>query len=121
MSQSVPDFSDKQIASVQAMVDKMFGEQIELQLGDGDILVDAESAKASLCPVIYWQAQECHFLVFRVGADQYRAQYFYTPQDQHTTQQLDFTDVADCVTVLLKEQAKNIANKQDNNESETVH
>ncbi len=105
MTQSITDFTDEQVNAVQGLINKRYGEETELHLGDSEVQIDPEIEELNTCPVIFWNARECNFVVIKTGKDQYRAQYFYTPHDQASTQQAFFTDIEDCVTAVLGEQS----------------
>ncbi len=105
MTQSIIDFSDEQVNAVQAMVNKRYGEETELHLGDSEVQVDPKKDELAACPVIFWNARECNFVIIKTGEDQYRAQYFYTPHDQVNTQQAFFTVIEDCASAILREQS----------------
>lgn len=105
MTQPISDFSDAQINAVQGLVNERFGEQVELHLGDGEIQIDPIKSELTECPVIFWNARKCNFVVIKTGEDQFRAQYFYTPHEQASTHQAFFTTVEDCVLAVLREQS----------------
>ena len=107
MSASISDFSNAEINAVQVLVNARYGEPTELLLGDSEVQLDPENPDLAECPVIYWNAQDCNFIVLKTGEDQYRAQYFYTPHEQVSTRQAFFTAVEDSVVAVLREQAEN--------------
>jgi hypothetical protein len=105
MIQSITDFTDEQVNAVQFLINKRYGEETELHLGDSEVQIDPEKEVLNTCPVIFWNARGCNFVVIKTGENQYRAQYFYTPHDQAGTQQAFFTVIEDCVTAVLGEQS----------------
>lgn len=105
MAQTITDFSDGQLNAVQFLINKRYGEETELQLGDSEVQIDPEKDETVSCPVIFWNARECNFVIIKTGEDQYRAQYFYTPHDQVSTQQSYFTVIEDCAIAVLGEQS----------------
>lgn len=105
MDQKIPDFSDDQLNAIQKLVDSRYGVGTELELGDSEVQLDPGTEVMTLCPVIFWNARECNFMVIRASENQYRARYFYNPLDQFDTRQIQFTDVEDCVLAVLREQA----------------
>ena len=107
MSASISDFSNAEINAVQVLVNTRCGEQTELQLGDSEVQLSPKRAELTECPVVYWNARECNFIVLKTGENQFRAQYFYTPHEQVSTRQAFFTTVEDCVIAVLREQAEN--------------
>jgi hypothetical protein len=105
MTQPIADYTDEQVNSVQFLINNRYGEETELHLGDSEVQIDPKIEEVCQCPVIYWNARECNFVIFKTGQDQYRAQYFYTPHDQVSTQQTFFTVVEDCAKAVLCEQS----------------
>ena len=105
MTQSITDFSDEQVNAVRALGNKRYGEETELLLGDSEVQVDPKKDELAACPVIFWNARECNFVIIKTGEDRYRAQYFYSPRDQVNTQQTFFTVVEDCASAILREQS----------------
>jgi hypothetical protein len=105
MAKPIPDFSDQQLSDIQALINARYGEETELHLGDSEIQIDPKQQQLDICPIIFWSARECNFVIMRTGEDQYRAQYFYTPHTQVSTQQAFFTTVEDCASAVLREQS----------------
>ena len=105
MSQSIPDFSEQQVSTVQQMINARYKEDIELLLADSEVQIDPAILDTTVCPILFWNARECNFVIMRTGENQYRAQYFYNPHEQYPTQQDFFTIIEDCVTAVLREQS----------------
>ena len=105
MVQSIIDFSEEQVGSVQSLINARYGEETELHLGDSKVQIDPEKEKMTVCPVIFWNARDCNFVIIKTGEDQFRAQYFYTPHEQASTQQAFFTTVEDGALAVLREQS----------------
>ena len=105
MSQSIPDFSEQQVSTVQQMINARYKEDIELLLADSEVQIDPAILDTTACPILFWNARECNFVIMRTGENQYRAQYFYNPHEQYPTQQDFFTIIEDCVTAVLREQS----------------
>ena len=105
MGQVIPDFSDVQINAVQQLINARYKEDTELQLADSEVQIDPLHDETTACPVLYWNARECNFVILKTGDDQYRAQFFYTPQNQYSTHQIFFTTVEDCASAVMREQS----------------
>ena len=105
MSNSISDFTDEQVNAVQIMVNRRFGEEIELYLGDSEVQVDPAKNELVECPVIFWNARDCNFVVIKTGEHEFQAQYFHTPHDQTSTHQAFFNTVEDCASAVLREQS----------------
>jgi len=105
MGQVIPDFSDTQINAVQQLINARYQEDTELQLADSEVQIDPQADETTACPILFWNARECNFVILKTGDDQYRAQFFYNPHDQYSTHQVFFTTVEDCVAAILREQS----------------
>jgi len=105
MGQLISDFSDTQINAVQQLINARYKEDTELQLADSEVQIDPQLDETTVCPVLFWNACDCNFVILRTGDDQYRAQFFYNPHDQYSTQQVFFTTVEDCASAILREQS----------------
>jgi len=105
MGQSIPDFSEQQLSAVQQLINARYQEDVELLLADSEVQIDPERVDTTVCPILFWNAHECNFVVMRTGDDQYRAQYFYNPHEQYSTQQAFFTTAEDCAAAVLREQS----------------
>ena len=105
MSQAIPDFSEQQVSTVQQMINARYKEDIELLLADSEVQIAPALLDTMVCPILFWNARECNFVIMRTGEDQYRAQYFYNPHEQYPTQQGFFTIVEDCAAAVLREQS----------------
>ena len=105
MNSPIEDCSNEQINAVQNIVNSRYSEEVELQLGDSEVQLDPDKLELEICPVIFWSARDCNFLVLKTGDEAFRAQYFYHPHKQFNTQQKVFNTVEDCVRAVLREQA----------------
>lgn len=105
MGQSVPDFSEHQVSFVQQLINARYKEEVELHLADSEIQIDQAILDTTVCPILFWNARDCNFVIMRTGNDQYRGQYFYNPHEQYPTQQVFFTTLEDCAEAVLREQS----------------
>ncbi len=105
MPHYIADFSDVQVAAIQAVIDQRYGEETKLVLGDGEVQVDPSQSLTVSCPILFWSARACNFVIMRCGDDQYCAQFYYDPSELFTTHQAMFTVVEDCAIAVLREQS----------------
>ncbi|MEE9447106.1 MAG: hypothetical protein V3V09_04050 [Arenicellales bacterium] len=101
---TIPDFSGEQIQAVQALINKRYGEEIELHLGDGEVQLDIEDPERVDCPLIIWNARDCNYIISRTGEHRYIAQFFYNPKLQYSTNPAQFAKVEECVLAVLQAQ-----------------
>ncbi len=102
---TIPDFSDDQLAAIQQLVNQRYASEVEIHLADSEAQLTPGDDTLTQCPVLFWTARDCNFAILRVGADQFRSTYFYTPNEQFSTPQAIFTAVEDCVLAVLQAQA----------------
>ena len=105
MANPIPDFTDQQLSAIQRLINSHYGEETEMHLGDSELQLNPQAKQVESCPIIFWSACGCNFVIVRTGEDQYRAQYFYTPHEQVSTHQVFFTTVEDCASAVLREQS----------------
>jgi hypothetical protein len=118
---SVSGYTEEQYSSAQAIVDKRYGEHIELLLADSDGPIDVDSGEASSCPALFWTARECNFIVLRTDEEVFLARYFYNPNEQFSTLQEHFNTIEDCVLGVLQAQSDHERElSEESDEAETA-
>ncbi len=106
MSDPIADFSDDDLASVQALVYKRWGlGKVELLRADVEVLLNPGDAAPTTCPAIFWQADGCSFAIQKTGARRYRCNFFYDPVHQYGTGIPEYDDLGTCTLTLLRMQA----------------
>jgi len=108
----VPDISDSETWVVRTTLQERYREPVELQIADAEIRLHPSDRHVTSCPVLYWQAADCHFVVFKTGTRKYRCQFFYRPYQQYGTGVHEYTDIAECVVSLLQAQADHEAKER---------
>lgn len=101
----IPDIKESETWKVRTTLRERYDEDIELQMADAEIRIHPSDKELSSCPVWYWQREDCNFVVFKTGDQNYRCQFFYRPYQQYGTGVHEYTDIAECVVSLLQTQA----------------
>lgn len=101
----IPDYTDDEQKLVSEHLLHRYGKLVPLQLADTELQLNPESEELTSCPTLYWTERGAHFVVFKVGADRYRCQFFYTEADQYGTGRPEYDDLQECVLTLLRVQA----------------
>ena len=101
----IPDINETERWILETTLQERYGRQIDLQLADSEIRLQPSDRELSSCPVFYWTADGCHFVVFKTGDQRYRCQFFYRSYSQFGTGRREYTDLAECVVSLLQAQA----------------
>lgn len=99
------DFTDVELKLVNQTLLERYGRMVALQTADAEIQLSPESEDLTVCPVIYWEERGAHFVVFKLGASLFKAQFFYNETTQYGTGKEGFDNLGDCVITLLQVQA----------------
>ncbi|MDK9724768.1 MAG: hypothetical protein OEL88_07740 [Sterolibacteriaceae bacterium MAG5] len=102
---NVREFTDAETGLVSQALKERYGEAIPLQFADAEIQLIAESPELTTCPIVYWEARGANFVIFKLGDDRYRAQFYYSDVEQFGTGKEIFNNLGDCVITLLQVQS----------------
>jgi hypothetical protein len=105
MTQSIPEFSDVELKLVNQTLLERYGHMVALQAADAEVQLEPDSEDLTTCPVIYWEERGAHFVVFKLGASRFKAQFFYNEATQFGTGKDSYDNLGDCVITLLQVQA----------------
>lgn len=89
-----------------------YGQSIEIEQGDADIRLSPADRELTTCPMLHWQFDQCHFVIFKVGDQRYRCQFFYRLYQQYGTGRQEYNDLAECMVDLLQVQADHDAQER---------
>ncbi len=104
MTQRIPDFSDADRWVVETALKERFGKRVAIEPADSELRLDPASKEVTVCPTLYWEERGVEFVIFKVAADRYRSQFYYSIGEQYGTGR-DFDDLAECVVTTLRLQA----------------
>ncbi len=99
------DFSDTELALVQELVDRRFGESTEIQQVTTEIRLYPEDRELVDCAGLYWEGRHASFIVLKTGEGRFRSLFFYRARTQYTTGVPEYNDLKTCVNHLLQVQA----------------
>lgn len=103
---TIPDINDTEQWLIRTTLHERYGRDIDFQLADSEIRLATSDRELTICPTIYWQADDgCHFVIFKTGEANYRCQFFYQPYKQMSTGVRQYDNVAECAVALLQAQA----------------
>jgi len=103
---SAAEFTDQELDIIRATLAQCFGHAVEIDLADTELQLDPESEALTLCPTVYWTAQECHFVVCKTSKQRFYCQFFYGPDEMYGTGRLDYDNVFEAVASMLKLQSE---------------
>ncbi len=101
----IDDFSDSEIWTIETTLKERYGEPRQIELAESEIRLHPTDREVTLCPVVYWEDQDCHFVICKTGDRRYRCQFFYRIHQQFGTGVEEYDDLAECTVSLLQAQA----------------
>lgn len=107
--QNIPDFNDSERWVVHTTLKERYSKEKEILAADGEVRLRPEDRELALCPILYWEDKQTHFVILKTGAERYRCQFFLRGHEQFGVGVQEFDNIADCVTTLLKMQADHAA------------
>lgn len=118
---AIPDFSAYEKTIIQQTVDERWGKgKVSVEEVEVELRLYKDDRNVTLCPAIYWQHEDCNFIIAKVferpSTDErrYRSQFFYSAKDQYGTGIEEYTDLGDCVLYLLRLQADHESERKQN-------
>jgi hypothetical protein len=105
MNATIIDFTEAQQEYVAKLLAQRYGKQVELQLADSELQLDLLSEKLTTCPTLYWSERGAQFVVYKIGDERYRCQFFYSATEQFGTGHDEYDDIEKCVVTLLQVQS----------------
>ncbi len=102
---SIPDFTDAELWIVRTTLQERYRATCDIELAEAEIRLQPTDRETTPVPTLYWQAGDCHFVIFKTGIERYRCQFFYRIHQQYGTGKEEFDTLAECITTLLQVQA----------------
>jgi len=104
-TKAIPDFTDSEVKLTSQTLFERYGRLVPLQTAEAEINLNPEGEDLTNCPVLYWEERGANFVVFKLAADRYRGQFFYSEATQYGTSKDSFDNLGDCVITLLQVQS----------------
>lgn len=101
---SIADFTDNETWVVEQTLRERYGRSIPVEAADSEIRLHPTDRELTLCPILYWEAGGCHFVIIKTGDKRYRCQFFYRVHEQYGTGVDEYDDLAECAVSLLQSQ-----------------
>jgi len=105
MNAAIIDFTEAQHEYVAKLLAQRYGKQVDLQLADSELQLDLLLDELTVCPTLYWSERGAQFVVYKIGEDRYRCQFFYSATEQFGTGHDEYDDIEKCVVTLLQVQS----------------
>lgn len=101
----IKDFETEELDVIRQTLKERYNRDLEIKLADTELRLSPPSPELTMCPAVYWEADNCHFLISKTGRQQYHCQFFYGPEEQFSTGNYFYDDIVDCTVSLLRAQA----------------
>jgi len=108
----IPDFSSEEIKVVEDTVAERFRKPIPVEQVDTELRLDKGDRELTECPALYWQVDDCHFVLAKKGKQRFHCQFFYSVREQYGTGIPEYNDILECVVSLLRVQADHEAERR---------
>ncbi|MCU7914390.1 MAG: hypothetical protein KZQ65_00470 [Candidatus Thiodiazotropha sp. (ex Gloverina cf. vestifex)] len=101
----IPDITESEHWVIDTTLVERYGQKVETQIADAEIRLMLSDRELTSCPVVYWDAEGCNFIIFKTGSRKYRCQFFYRGYQQYGTGAHEYDDLTECIVSLLQAQA----------------
>jgi len=101
----IPDSTSTELWVIRTTLRERCGEGVELHLAGAELRGDSGRTLTTGCPVVFWRERGANFTIHKAGELGYRAQCFYTPAEQFSTDRREFDEIGECATAVLQVQA----------------
>lgn len=108
----IKDFTNSEKWIIETTLKERYSRPVDYDVGDAEIRLAPSDRELSACPVIFWQAEGCNFVVFKTGDRRYRCQFFYRGYQQYGTGVYEYDDLTECIVSLLQAQADHEAEER---------
>jgi hypothetical protein len=113
----IADINDNELWITETTLMERYGKKKDVQVVDTDIRLYSSDRELTECPAMYWQDNDCHFIVVKAGEKRYCAQFFYRGHEQYGTGVDEYDDLAQCVVSILQIQTDHERAAQESMES----
>ncbi len=108
------EFTPDEINIVEEVLIERYGKAVGAELADVELRLHKDDRELVERPAVYWEEGECHFVICKLGKNQFRSQFFYRGHQQFGTGREDYDDLHHCTVTLLQVQADHQAQEAGN-------
>jgi hypothetical protein len=101
---TIAGFTPTERAITLATLKERYGFPVDIACGTAQIALGEESGALTECPVCTWNVADINFVVFKLGASRFRAQFYTADNEQYGVGRSEFDNLGDCVITLLQVQ-----------------
>ncbi len=102
---TIPDFDDGERWVIESTLKERYGRRVETHEADVELRLQPGDVDLASCPAMVWQERGAGFVIAKVGDSRYRPMFFYADNQQYGTGKLEYDDLLECATALLRVQA----------------
>ena len=99
------DYTDNELQNISEILNNHCTSEVEIHLADCEVRQDESSRKTVDRPAVFWQVNNCSFIIVKLDHNLFQGRYFYTPNDQFGEEHQRYADAGNCVSALLQSQA----------------
>ena len=111
----IPDFSDSELWIINSTLGERYATPPDIQLAETEMRLDRGRTELMSCPTVYWQVDDCNFVVLKTGDRLYRCQFFYRIHQMYGTGVEEYDDLTECIVSLLQVQADHASERSEDN------
>ena len=108
---NIAEFTDSEVKVIHDTLQERYGKPVETERADIEMHHPADD-EVYACPAIYWEYNQCHFVLAKAGEQEFASQFFYGPDEQFSTGKDFYDDVRNCLLSTLQMQADHELKKQ---------
>jgi len=101
-----PDFTKDEVRLITATLRERYGHDVDVQLADAEIRLNPAIPELTMCPIVFWEMDDCHFLIARVDRHHFINHFYYRLYQTYGTEKKRYDDLFDCIVSLLKSQTE---------------
>ncbi|MDH5445086.1 MAG: hypothetical protein OEY52_05975 [Gammaproteobacteria bacterium] len=106
-----PDFTESEAKLIEDTLAERYGKSVETEHVDIE-MPSKDDEQLYVCPAVYWEHKDCHFVLAKTGEGEFASQFFYGPEEQFSTGKDFYDDLSDCLLSTLRVQADHELKKQ---------
>ena len=110
--QQIPDITETELWIVNTTLKERYDDPPEPQIADSEIRLRPSDREVTEVPVIFWQVDNCNFIIFKTGDRNYRGVFFYRLYQQYGTGVNEHDDLTECIVSLLQVQSDHVAQER---------
>lgn len=99
-------FSEAEILTAKELLVAHFKADIKIHLADTELRLTPDSNATRKFPTLFWQARNCGFAVLKLAENEFQSQFFYNENEPFGAGQHSFSDLENCVSILLQRQSE---------------